>query len=76
MGGFGWYLNPNHKHHISFMIAQYFLLGIGFLLIGFFGWDISEIITVIFYLFSGLSFGSSFYYITQKLRKKQYQQGK
>ena len=65
-----WYFNKNHKHHDLAMIVQGFLGGISLFFIGYVGWDISEIITIFCYCFSGISFVSGFYYLIKKIRKK------
>lgn len=68
---FLWYFNKNHKHHHSAMSVVSFWIGIFFLLIGFIGWDISKIISIICYGFSVISFATSFNHVIKTIRKKE-----
>jgi len=69
MGGFGWYLDKNHKHYHSQMIFIYFTLGVFFLFFGNYFISTSVLIAILSFLLSSLSFVYAIYYIIEKRRK-------
>lgn len=65
-----WALDKNHKHYRSRRIVSSFFGGIIFFIIGYIAWDVSEIISIFSYCFSGISFASGLNDLSKKIRKK------
>ena len=69
MGGFGWYLDKNHKHYHSQMIFLYFTLGVFFLFFGNYFISTSVLIAILSFLLSSLSFVYAVYHIKEQIKK-------
>ena len=69
MGGFGWYLDKNHKHHHLSMSFTYFLVGITFLFFVNYFSSNSVFLAILFLLLGSLSFVCSVYHIKEQIKK-------
>ena len=71
MGGFGWYLDKNHKHYHSQMIFNYFVFGVTALFCGNYFINTSVFLAIISFLLGSLSLVFAVYHIKEKIKKDQ-----
>ena len=71
MGGFGWYLDKNHKYYHLQMVQIYLALGVFFLFFGNSFISTSVLIAILSFLLSSLSFVYAVYHIKKQIKKNQ-----
>ena len=69
MGGFGWYLDKNHKHHHHAMSFSYFLIGVTSLFFVDYFISTSVFLAILSFLLSSLSFVYAVYHIKKQIKK-------
>jgi hypothetical protein len=69
MGGFGWYLDKNHKNYHLNMIFIYFSLVVFFLFFGNYLISISVLFSILSFLLSFLAFVYAVYHIKEQIKK-------
>jgi hypothetical protein len=73
MGGFGWYLDKNHKHHHHSMSVTYFSVGVTSLFFVNYFSSISVFLAILSFLLGSLSFVYSVYHIKEQIKKDRLQ---
>ena len=76
MGGFGWYLDKNHKHHHLAMSFTYFLVGVTSLFFVNYFNSSSVFLAILSFLLGSLSFVCSVYHIKEQIKKNRLQKKK
>jgi uncharacterized membrane protein len=69
MGGFGWYLDKNHKHYHSNMIFTYFIIGVISLFFVNYFISTSVFLAILSFLLGSLFFVCLVYHIKEKIKK-------
>lgn len=69
MGGFGWYLDKNHKYHHYYMSLTYFLVGVTSLFFVNYFSSTSVFLAILSFLLGSLSFVYAVYHIKEQIKK-------